>query len=70
MNFLSRLIYPSLGALVLGSYLYTVKRGIEPFEVSSDRRQAPAGARTARSSSHRRHPRGSTLIWFSGFGGK
>lgn len=65
--FLKKLLYPGLGALVLMAYVYTVRRGIEPFEVSSERGEIPTAQRRAGGGGYRRTP---TVFWFGGFGGK
>ncbi len=66
MGFLSKLIYPAFGIAVLLSYGYVVRNAIEPFQVSSEKREIPKGA-AKKSSSHRRS-RG--VYFFGGFGGK
>ena len=68
MSWMKRMLYPILGVVVLGSYTHVVRRGIEPFEVSSEERKLPAGAsaHTNRSNTRRYH----SVFWISGFGGK
>lgn len=67
MGFLQKLFYPLFGAAVLLGYVYVVRNAIEPFQVSSEKRAIPTGARVASSSGYRRGPRG---FFFGGFGGK
>ena len=67
MGFLSKLIYPAFGIAVLLSYGYVVRNAIEPFQVSSEKREIPKGA-TKKSSSSYRRSRG--VYFFGGFGGK
>ncbi|MDH5673333.1 MAG: hypothetical protein OEZ06_14360 [Myxococcales bacterium] len=67
MNFLSKLVYPIFGILVLFSYASIVRRGIEPFEVSSDKRAVPTGASQQHRSGYRRS---GGIFFYGGFGGK
>jgi len=67
-GFAGKLAYPLLGALVLGTYVYTVQRGIEPLEVSSEKRALPKGAQARSGGGYRRSH--TTVIFFGGFGGK
>jgi hypothetical protein len=68
LHMLGKLVYPLFGALVLGGYAYSVRRGIEPFEVSSDKRELPQAARAAQGGGYRRTP--TAVFWYGGFGGK
>ncbi|MGD8861218.1 MAG: hypothetical protein PVI30_14515 [Myxococcales bacterium] len=69
MGFLRKLIYPLFGLVVLFGYGYAVRRGIEPFQVSSEKRAIPTGAsRQASAGNYRRRPGG--VFFFGGFGGK
>ena len=64
MGSMGKLVYPLIGLLVLGTYVYTVRRGIEPLEVSSQRRELPSGP-AGRAAGGYRHPR-TSVFWFGG----
>ena len=69
MGFLQKLAYPLFGVVILLGYGYVVRNAIEPFQVSSEKRAVPVGAKNqATSGSYRPRPGGA--FFFGGFGGK
>lgn len=65
MNISSNNRYIVFGAAVLLGYSTMAIRGVEPFSMGQTRQVGGSNA-----ASMRRAPRGSTFIWFGGFGGK
>lgn len=64
MGFLKAIRFPLFGLLLIAGYAYFVQRGIEPFAMSSERRQGDP--KQTSSSAGRR----TGYVWFGGYGGK